>query len=88
MGTAGSKKAVRATVQVRLFLNPRFIMFALFLTEKKKEDITWPDEDIAELIDRMENGIPDRDVLAYRSRVEKLNWDNVSWNCFSIFDNW
>jgi hypothetical protein len=26
----------------------------------------------------MDSNIPDRDILAYRSRVEKLNWDNVS----------
>jgi hypothetical protein len=44
----------------------------------KKNEITWPDQDIIELINRMDSNIPDRDILAYRSRVEKLNWDNVS----------
>ncbi|CAH1377994.1 hypothetical protein MTP99_019375 [Tenebrio molitor] len=49
----------------------------------KKNEITWPDQDIIELINRMDSNIPDRDILAYRSRVEKLNWDNVAFKMYS-----
>ncbi|RZC41334.1 sodium/hydrogen exchanger 7, partial [Asbolus verrucosus] len=51
--------------------------------DKKKEEITWPDQDIGELINRMESNIPEKDILAYRSRVEKLNWDNVAFKSYT-----
>lgn len=38
---------------------------------------------MAQLIDRIERNIPERDVLAYKSRVEKLNWPNVAFNQYS-----
>lgn len=43
----------------------------------KKELINWPDEDLLELIRRMENSIPENDNLSYGTRAEKLEWENV-----------
>lgn len=47
------------------------------LGQPQMKEITWPDEDIGELINKMELLLPEKDSLAYRSRVEKLNWNEV-----------
>ncbi|XP_044257723.1 nucleolar transcription factor 1-like [Tribolium madens] len=51
--------------------------------EKRKEEITWPDADIVELINRIESNIPEKDALSYRSRVDKLNWNNIAFNNYN-----
>lgn len=49
------------------------VIFFLVHTEL----INWPEKDLSELFRRMETSLPETDTLAYSTRVEKLNWDDV-----------
>lgn len=54
-----------------------------FIVPKTKQVISWPDEDLKVLVDRMEACIPEHDTLAFGTRAEKLEWDSVSTNYIS-----
>lgn len=54
-----------------------FIKLILFDISIEK-GIDWPEKDLNELFKRMEAAIPEKDTLAYSTRAEKLNWDDVS----------
>nr|WBR79115.1 nucleolar transcription factor 1 [Gryllodes sigillatus] len=43
----------------------------------------WTPNDLLELMKRMEHAIPASDVLTYQSRLQKLNWETVSFGCRS-----
>jgi len=52
-------------------------MCILFLIEK---NIDWSEKDLNELFKRMEDILPENDTLAYSTRVEKLQWDEVRFS--------
>ncbi|GLH14404.1 High mobility group protein D, partial [Gryllus bimaculatus] len=43
----------------------------------------WTPNDLLELMKRMERAIPASDMLTYQSRLQKLDWDMVSFGCRS-----
>ncbi|XP_022901172.1 nucleolar transcription factor 1-like isoform X2 [Onthophagus taurus] len=47
------------------------------------EDITFPEKDLNELLQRMLIAIPENDCLLYNTRVEKLNWDDISFKKYT-----
>ncbi|KAL3274365.1 hypothetical protein HHI36_015763 [Cryptolaemus montrouzieri] len=51
-----------------------------------KKEITMPQNDLLELLRRMEVLIPANDSLSYRSRTEKLNWDDIAFSHYSVSD--
>ncbi|KAJ8926901.1 hypothetical protein NQ314_020753 [Rhamnusium bicolor] len=56
----------------------------LILAVKNNKAITWPEEDLKILVDRMEKCIPDNDVLAFSTRAEKLEWDVVAFKNYTV----
>lgn len=50
-------------------------------------EIEWPQEDLSELLQRIEATLPANDTLSYNTRVDKLDWNAVSYkaNIFRSF---
>lgn len=45
--------------------------------------ITWPEKDMMQLINRIEALIPDKDSLAFTTRTEKLDWEEIAFEDYS-----
>ncbi|KRT81653.1 hypothetical protein AMK59_5477 [Oryctes borbonicus] len=52
-------------------------------TIEEDKSIDWPEKDLSELFKRMESAIPEKDTLAYSTRVEKINWDNIAFKNYT-----
>jgi upstream-binding transcription factor len=50
----------------------------------QKENIRWSDSDILELLQKIEENIPRDDSLSHSSRLEKLNWANITVKTYSV----
>lgn len=58
------------------------------ITKKKKppfvRSTSWPNEDLMELTVKLENCIPEVDENSYETRLQKINWEDVSFKTHSI----
>uniref|UniRef100_A0A1Y1LT48 HMG box domain-containing protein n=1 Tax=Photinus pyralis TaxID=7054 RepID=A0A1Y1LT48_PHOPY len=47
------------------------------------DTIDWPPKDVQTLVSHIEQSLPKNDVLHYQTRVEKLNWDDISFSNYT-----
>lgn len=43
------------------------------------ETIDWPQNDLAELINNIQQVLPEKDNLVYATRVDKINWNEANF---------
>lgn len=48
------------------------------------QTVDWPQEDLQQLFARIEACIPEKDNLAFSTRVEKLNWEKVGFVSYTF----
>lgn len=54
--------------------------------EAEKKHCSIPVKDMLEIIARINSLIPENDFLSYKSRIEKLNWEEVKFANYSVED--
>ncbi|KAG5893181.1 hypothetical protein JTB14_016458 [Gonioctena quinquepunctata] len=53
---------------------------------RKTAKPSWPEDDLKELINRMEVCIPENDDKAFMRRIEELEWDTIAFKNYSVED--
>ncbi|KAF5283426.1 hypothetical protein FQA39_LY04802 [Lamprigera yunnana] len=47
------------------------------------DTVDWPQTDLRTLVQKMEQALPENDSLAFQTRVDKLNWDDISFDKYT-----
>lgn len=62
--------------------------YSTHITKKKKppfvRSVPWPNEDLIELTVKIENCIPETDENSYETRLQKIDWEDVSFKTHSV----
>ncbi|KAK5639088.1 hypothetical protein RI129_011580 [Pyrocoelia pectoralis] len=49
----------------------------------KYDTIDWPQNDLRTLVKNMEQALPEKDILAFQTRADKLNWDDIAFDKYT-----
>ncbi|KAE8744875.1 hypothetical protein FOCC_FOCC008516 [Frankliniella occidentalis] len=58
----------------------------LDMREEATGGTEWPQADLLELFNRMENHIPNNDALSFPTRADRLDWDEIAFNNYQPGD--
>lgn len=47
------------------------------------DTIDWPQNDLRTLVKNMEQALPEKDILAFQTRADKLNWDDIAFDKYT-----